>query len=264
MIFGFPAAVDFVFPTGQIPAGYVYSSAEDMGKYLMLYLNDGFLGEEQFIQPVGSGMKIGYFTEYWQWISGKTYGERRGHEGGTVNFNSQILYEPDQQTGVVILTNSRPSADFPNTLSANTIANGVLDITLGQQPAPLRDGGFRDGVLRRNLLSGIFVAIALADLITSLIVWPKLFKKAGRLLDVLFFSLLGLDILVFLVFLIGVPVLTRFGWGTVLKYFISERVLLFGTLGILTLFSAAVKLVLWLRIEKTKAGNRIRVKSLAG
>ncbi|RPI82194.1 MAG: class A beta-lactamase-related serine hydrolase [Chloroflexi bacterium] len=264
MMFGFPAAVDFVFPTGQIPAGFVYSSAEDMAKYLMMYLNDGFLGEEQFIQPLGSGMKTGYFTEYWQWISGKAYGERRGHEGGTVNFNSQILYEPDRQTGVVILTNSHPSSDFPNAPSVNPIANGVLNIALGQHPVPLSDGGFRDDVLHRNLVSGVFLAIALADLITSLVVWPKLFKKSSRFLKVLFFFLLGLDILVFLVFLIGVPILTGLGWITVLKYFISERVLLFGTLGILVLFSAVAKLVLRFQFEKTKAGIRISVKSPAG
>jgi CubicO group peptidase (beta-lactamase class C family) len=97
------------------PAGAVFSSANDMAKYLMFELNEGqyngrqLISKENILYRRTADLKPGQASYELGWLVGR--GNKSGlqivlHGGGTYNYRSLIKFLPEKHTGVVILTNA--------------------------------------------------------------------------------------------------------------------------------------------------------------
>ncbi|MDD5288213.1 MAG: serine hydrolase [Dehalococcoidales bacterium] len=121
------------------PAGWVMSSAEDMGKWLIVNMNNGCLNNQQVI-PAGviemmhtpgvdlikDGDKASYAMG---WFVGQT---EKGeaviwHGGDTSNFLSEMIILPDRKQGIVMLVNSQTSKN------AHSIALGIAGMLMGSE-----------------------------------------------------------------------------------------------------------------------------------
>jgi len=127
---------------GALPAGWVMSSAQDMGKWLTIHLNGGGTAEGQVIpaddikevhtpgvlfeengEEVGYGM--GWFVGH-----GPDGVLLIWHGGDTPNFMSDMILLPEHQLGVVVLANSQAST------IGHSIGPGVANLILGLELEP--------------------------------------------------------------------------------------------------------------------------------
>ena len=119
----FRKAVPFHLPVreGSIPAGYFYSNAMDLGRWMEIWMGSTEV-------PTGFGEVIGG-------IKAKLGGEGVyyggwecfeegciGHSGGTPNFSSRIVFWEEKNIGVCVLTNLNVAA------STDSLCNGILDM----------------------------------------------------------------------------------------------------------------------------------------
>lgn len=138
------------------PAGGLFSSATDMGRYLLAQLDAG-RGPKAILSPAGfaelhqgvgaSGYAMGWDTEI---MAGVPVVE---HGGASPAFHSSMLIAPEQGVGVVVLSNINTSPLFaaPQT---KAIAAGILALLLGQEPAIGGVAGLRTGlVVKYGLLA---------------------------------------------------------------------------------------------------------------
>ncbi|MCK5576807.1 MAG: beta-lactamase family protein [Dehalococcoidales bacterium] len=136
-MFGQVVARNIPYFRSASPVGWVMSSAEDMVRWLTMLLNKGGIDQRQiFPAAVISEMQTpaATFVENDQVLS---YGIGLyikqepdltpiiWHGGDTPNFLSDMLLIPDQQFGVVVLTNSQA------TTIGHNIAPGVANLILG-------------------------------------------------------------------------------------------------------------------------------------
>jgi CubicO group peptidase (beta-lactamase class C family) len=134
--FSWPVAFDAPYPRRMTPAGFLISSAEDMSHYLIAQLNGGRFGESRVLSPEGivtlhtPGARMSPSSAYgmgWA-IHNRAGGRTIEHNGDVSNFHSNILLLPDQQIGVVILTNV---GGVNNAAAINVPIEGVAALLLG-------------------------------------------------------------------------------------------------------------------------------------
>ncbi|MDR0952440.1 MAG: beta-lactamase family protein [Oscillospiraceae bacterium] len=114
--FGFMVKQDAPYPDGEIdqwlnlPAGYIISCAEDMGKYLQMYLNQGkgILTPES-INTMTSG-QVDFMDTYQYgmgWMMDTRAGEMMLFHGGNVeNYTTYMHILPERGIAIVVLTNA--------------------------------------------------------------------------------------------------------------------------------------------------------------
>lgn len=126
-----------------LPAGWVMSCAEDMGKWLIAHLNSGSINGEQVIPAADieevhlpaiayeeNGEEIGYGMG---WFIGSIDDVLVvWHSGDTPNFTADMILLPDYETGVVTLVNSQACT------IGHDIASGVANLVLGLELEPMR------------------------------------------------------------------------------------------------------------------------------
>jgi len=119
-----------------LPAGWVMSCAEDMGRWLMAHLNSGHIDRGQVIPAADieevhspavtfeeNGEEMGYGMG---WFAGYVNGVSIvWHGGDTPNFTADMVLLPEYETGVVVLVNSQACT------TGHSIAPGVAGIILG-------------------------------------------------------------------------------------------------------------------------------------
>jgi CubicO group peptidase (beta-lactamase class C family) len=129
------------------PGGGLHSSAEDMARYLIAQLDAGrsanaVLTPESFAElhrdsGVGSaGYALGWDTGV---IAGVRVVE---HGGASPAFHSSMLFAPEQGLGVVVLSNVAAAPLF-GPLATEQIANGILALLVGAEPALTGFAGLR-------------------------------------------------------------------------------------------------------------------------
>ncbi|HEY31729.1 MAG TPA: beta-lactamase family protein [Dehalococcoidia bacterium] len=122
-----------------VPAGWVMSTAEDMGKWLIVHLNGGIIDGQQVIPPETieelhtpgisyeqDGREIGYGMG-WLISHSDTGLSLVWHGGDTSNFAADMVLVPEHQLGVVVLVNSQSSS------RAHSIAPDVASVLLEQE-----------------------------------------------------------------------------------------------------------------------------------
>jgi CubicO group peptidase (beta-lactamase class C family) len=121
------------------PAGAINSSAADMAKWVQLQLNRGkFVGREgrlfseqrskemwspQTILPIGdypsplAGLKPNFADYALGWMVRDYHGRKLvGHTGGVGGFVSRVMLVPEENLGVVVLTNAEEDGAFDSIL----------------------------------------------------------------------------------------------------------------------------------------------------
>jgi CubicO group peptidase (beta-lactamase class C family) len=144
-------SINFENIENAAPAGSINSSAAEMAKWVLLQLNHGkFPGSEnrlfserqsremwaaQTILPAGgrSGPLVGLNTKFAAYALGwglRDYHGRKmvGHTGGVAGFVSRVMLIPEENLGVVILTNAESGSAF------DSILFHLLDHYLGIAP----------------------------------------------------------------------------------------------------------------------------------
>jgi len=140
--FGVPiAAPSLPYVRGTLPSGYLISSAEDVGHYLMAHLDDGRYRDRVLLSPAGiaqlhrpSPFATGFrdTKTYAGYAMGWFTGERAGvatlhHGGSTPGYTTEMAILPERRLGLVVLTNA---------FAEHHLCEGVLALLLGREPPP--------------------------------------------------------------------------------------------------------------------------------
>src|SRR5579872_2498199 len=141
--FGRPVpAPHLPFIRGELPAAYLCASAEDMGHWLIVHLNEGRFGETALLSP--GGMATLHEPPARGWYAMGWSQSRLGnvhtlvHLGEVPNFRAQAVLAPGENLGVVSLINVDTQLDESRIAG---LAEGVMAILVGQAPSQPADPG---------------------------------------------------------------------------------------------------------------------------
>lgn len=159
-----------------VSAGYISSSASDMGKYLQMYLNQGMdvlspssintlfydnvIADEHLQAYYG----MGWFTL----IMSDT--PVMYHSGLIENFRTSMFILPDKQIGIVLLTNMNDYLGANNLV--NTIDQDIVSIITGKEPIGFSKYQY---IKTHFLLDAIYLSVFLVALFP--LVFIKRYKK---------------------------------------------------------------------------------------
>lgn len=141
-ILGYNVAYDgpYVYIAGDSPAGYMYTSAEDMSHYLIAQLNGGRYGDRSVLSPESVRLmqtEPAPGTYAMGWMTGRINGMPvLGQPGGSIGFQAQTYIVPEQRLGVIVFSNVLDAidADWPKThvITTTYIASGIINLLNGQ------------------------------------------------------------------------------------------------------------------------------------
>ena len=142
--YGFPVPSEVPFDRGGLGSGGLSSSAQDMARYLGLYLNQGRHGATALVSPAGAAelQRAGVPTglEGVSYAMGWDVGPLHGiptisHDGSGFDSHANVLLIPDRQWGVVVMENGENSPDeFFGSRRMTGIAYGVAGLLIGEEP----------------------------------------------------------------------------------------------------------------------------------
>lgn len=150
-----------------VPAGYICSSTDDLGKYLQMYLNggNGIISRdsisEMFYNSVHVDDNIPYEYGMGLTLINEPLKEPAlRHSGLVENGMSCIYILPESETGIAITINSNDyfvGADF-----ADRVGWGVILMIMGDEPNQI---GSYEYVLRHLMYDGIYLAVLILSLL---------------------------------------------------------------------------------------------------
>ena len=146
------------FVSALEPAGAAWSTAEDMGRYLQMELREGALpdgrlmGEEALLHRREPGVAIGPDVHYGL---GLIVGERAkvahvGHDGNTIGFTSSMIFFPELDLGLAILTNLGSANEF----------TGAVDRMVMEMALPIDERAEAIGEQQRQTRTAALAQIA--------------------------------------------------------------------------------------------------------
>lgn len=139
--FGLPVPADLPYDRGNLPAGFVISSAEDMAHYLIAHLNSGRYGKAMILSFAGiaelhrpavpiEGTDIFYGMG---WYVAPTNGVPTvRHVGETANFHANLVLVPEDAWGIVLLMNG--DSAFLGRSRIEEMVTGVTSLLVGKTP----------------------------------------------------------------------------------------------------------------------------------
>ena len=152
--FGIPVGTDPMRRDATVAAGYLVSTAGDLGRYLSLYLADGVgpggtrivsasgmrtlftPGPQAHLGPWSEGQDSRYAMG---WFVGGPWGEDAiFHPGNTPDSSTMLTLFPEQGLGVASVVNAGNELPVPgNPFIADRVNRNVVHAALGQPPAGL-------------------------------------------------------------------------------------------------------------------------------
>ena len=139
--FGWPVAPGMP-PFRRGPGnGGLFSSAEDMARYLIANLNDGRFGQAALLSPEGiatlhrpaAARPGGHYAMGWGVQEGSP--TLLAHSGQSYNYFARMVLVPERRWGVVVLQNSQYILKvLTDNQSQDVITDGVVSMLLGQPP----------------------------------------------------------------------------------------------------------------------------------
>ena len=182
--FGIPVAGEPDYPDdaswSTVPAGYLSSSASDMGRYLQMYLNGGMdiIGQNSIDTMFYEGVYIDgaspyYYGMGWQLSPGQYSEPILNHAGLVENYTSNMFILPESGIGIVILINMN---DY---LVTNQLAGNMIMPLLGEAQTKLSGNPYVKEHLLYDIIYILILAIALYPLVT-IKRWQKKSKKKIR------------------------------------------------------------------------------------
>ena len=190
-----------------IPAGFISTTIEDMGKYLRYYLNTNSDDYKKYIsQMIESNLSIG-FNEYYG--IGLFIGEKNGtkaihHAGGTNSFRSHLYFYPELDLGFFVITNTK---DLLCSTPSDELFENIENFLLFYNHKGINSNLFFYIHFTYDILMIIVISISLCYLIITIV--RKLKKKKFTwfngakgiiifIVDTLFLIVLPLVIIIFL------------------------------------------------------------------
>lgn len=193
------------FSKTSIPAGFICSSAMDLGNYLSMNLNGLFQQKKlidtkllQSMHTVWNGGDYGYAMG---WKQGQYNGKKfYQHLGSTAISYSGIFFIPEQDLGFVLLSNSN-SLDFSEQLAA-----GVLNILTEGAPTTVSryEHFLRIGVL----LGYLILMLNFTWKVLKIYKEESIFTKKKTLTDLTIYSLLLIGVIYFFPLIAQIPFLS--------------------------------------------------------
>jgi CubicO group peptidase (beta-lactamase class C family) len=149
--FGFPVAHTFLYNRSELPAGYLYASAEDMAHFMIAEMNGGHYGNSSVLSHDGiastqTGPTPNAYAMGWERpeIGGR---HLINHDGGTANFQCSVFMDPDEHVGVFVAANIMSALDAFSTphgaepLDGETVRGVALSVLSLATKRPLPDQG---------------------------------------------------------------------------------------------------------------------------
>ncbi len=152
--FGVPVATKPTRRSATLAAGYVISTAEDLGRYLSLYLADG-VGPDGTRVVSGAGLEVllgaGPAAQLGPWAEGQDSRYAMGwfvggpwgddaifHPGNTPDSTTMLALFPERGMAVAVLVNAGNELPVPgNPFIADRISRNMVHAALGQPVADL-------------------------------------------------------------------------------------------------------------------------------
>ncbi|MBY0123573.1 serine hydrolase [Bacillus sp. S/N-304-OC-R1] len=165
-----------------LASGYMISSAEDMGKYLLMYMNKGeFQGQsilsDKGIQTLQTPAKVAkmvldgqYFGNYAMgWWERTVQGTKIiGHSGDLFSAARTDMYIlPEQEMGVIVLSNTNNGNFAPGDSHIST--EGVISLLIGKEPMNREEQGFE----QYYMIFDVIVALIIASFILYIVKLKK-------------------------------------------------------------------------------------------
>jgi CubicO group peptidase (beta-lactamase class C family) len=149
--FGVPLPDPMVYTSdlASVPAGGVVSTAEDMSRYLAMYLNNGEYAGARIVSPnaiaemqrgvsdvtFSEGDRIIRLAYGMGWATGDIGGIPAVYQtGGSPQFSSWMVLIPSQQRAFITLTNANNWIPGPGVSSTELIPKGVMRLLAGDTP----------------------------------------------------------------------------------------------------------------------------------
>ena len=174
--FGIPLPTDIQYLDNSLASGFIISSAEDMCRYLLMHLNSGSVNGYQLLTENGiaelhsPGSVADGVSPYAMGLVARDENGKRIllHDGAIQGFNSAMAFSPEEQWGVIILTNVNSLIEQPSM----DIALGVSSFLKGQIP---ENSSRAPGLI---YLAAVILLVSLLLLtIRSIILLPKRWDK---------------------------------------------------------------------------------------
>jgi CubicO group peptidase (beta-lactamase class C family) len=138
-----------VFNRGNLPSGMLICDVEGMAHYLIGYLNEGQYGDATILSPQGIAqmhspavrLSEGSDSYYGMgWEVGPVNGVDAVHHGGDVaNHQTALLMVPDEELGIVLITNTN---NITIASITRVMAADVMNILHGEQTAGYEQNPF--------------------------------------------------------------------------------------------------------------------------
>ncbi len=234
--FGFNRAEELPYPghsgAESLAAGYLISSAEDLGRYARMYLNggEGIISQTSIDEMWHGNQNYGF-----GWFVGEAYGQPKiTHSGMAENYISSITFLPNQQLSIVILV---PAQDY---LVASPmfeqVEDGIVAQLLGHQPSELPKHKYILAHLSITAICALLLTIAAATLI-RLPRWKRRLATPSRTKHFSDYVLhLGLPIS-----LAALPAVTGSTWSLV-RLFAPDLFWVIMSTGVMLIISGGAKL----------------------
>lgn len=144
-------ATSLPYPKILIPAGYLYTNAEDMGHYLMAHMSGGMFEGKSVLSSNGidvlhsSSVPFGSRLRYAMgWIADTQDPRLYDHDGGLPHFASYMAIAPEEDWAVAILVNAN---SMFSERSIAAIGSQAVRILRGKAPIALERDKFFPAVL---------------------------------------------------------------------------------------------------------------------
>jgi hypothetical protein len=277
--FGAPLAVEDPYQPSRFAGEYLIASAQDMARYLAMYLGSGTFqgatvlssdGIAQLLTPATNEttrqlLSTDFTFRYGMgWFAGPFGSEAnaRWHLGELPYFNSWMVLQPERDRGVVVMINAGSQLEFAGANEVmSRIPLGVVDILNGEEPP----AGL--SLARFYLYFDLIVAALLSIQVWALVRLARRPMRPARMGGLMHgFGVarrtvpLLWEIGLALVLLVGWPASTGMGWrGSWLAF--PDLTLVLVTVALLWLATGALRL---LRLGQGLREGRSARSSLAG
>lgn len=173
--FGFPLETDGTHLPGLAPTGYVYSSADDLGRYLAMYTESGLLDGQGVLSEAGIAdmltpatnertftLQSQAFTARYGagWFVGP-FGaapDARWHQGSLPHFTTWMVLLPDSNQAVVVMLNAGNQFEIGGANAAwSRIPQGIVNL-LRQADPPTGTSTGRFFIVFNTFVAVVFVA----------------------------------------------------------------------------------------------------------
>lgn len=151
---------------GRIPAGYMYSSASDMARWMQIWTGadmtaagacdtnkdkakdnaDIPIEYKQLVLDVKAHLSCDQdYYAGWEYL-----GEAMGHSGGTPNYSSRIIFSQNKNIGVCVLTNLNVAA------STDSLCDGIYAYIMNSKGAEHRTGSEGGSEIKSGIVTDVW------------------------------------------------------------------------------------------------------------